>query len=240
MKEVNIVAKGAGWEFAPHKGEIWGINDLFYNYYMQHGRHINLAVEMHDYTWNFERCLKHQIRYVGKYFDEEKLRTKAESKFTSWAKMAILFNKWEIPLMSVRVYDHIPTSFAFPLQEVIERFDTDYFTCGIAYMIAYALFKEYRILNLYGCNMEAKTEWDYQKPCVEYWLGIARGMGCSITITGTWDRPLKSPCGYLYGYDIPHRVTGINFMTRRRIDDPEMRKQYNDASEHEVLICQEL
>lgn len=81
----------------------------------------------------------------------------------------------------------------FPLEKIINRFG-DYFTCTAAYQIAFALnLHEENIkeggpgidtIGLWGIDMAAAEggEYDYQKPCVEFYLGMAKGMGIKIYI----------------------------------------------------------
>ena len=201
MKSVTICGKGIGCELAPAKGEIWGINDFFYEYYKRNDRHIDLMFEMHDYTWDLDRCLRHQVDYVHQYFDDDYLIEKACRKLKIWPQMTEKINEWKIPFMSVRKYDFIPTSMEYPLEDVIKKLDSDFFSCGISYMIAYAIYKEYERIDLFGCNMEANTEWSYQRPSVEFWIGMARGRGINVKISGTDCRPLRTTNGRLYGYD---------------------------------------
>lgn len=78
-----------------------------------------------------------------------------------------------IPVISVHSYadEHIP------IQEIIEMFGSDYLKNTVSYMIAYALFKGYDKLRLYG--IDQGPEWTYiaTKPYVTHWLGIALGRG---------------------------------------------------------------
>jgi len=81
-------------------------------------------------------------------------------------------------------YDDIPCSEAFPFVEFFTRWDTGYFTSTIAYQLAYALMRdplpeEIRIL---GVDMAMDSEYQYQRPCAEYWIGRAESMGVKVHI----------------------------------------------------------
>lgn len=67
----------------------------------------------------------------------------------------------------------------FPLQEAI-AVGGDYFQCSMAYMLAGAALKIPEEIGVFACDPTGK--WAYQKPNVEYWIGIARGMGLKVTI----------------------------------------------------------
>jgi len=89
---------------------------------------------------------------------------------------------------------------SYPLQEIMDVFGTDYFTSTVAYAIAWAIFKRYDEINLYGVPMEHHTEYAYQRPCVEFWIGLGRGLGIKINIHDEHTILLKAEDGKLYGF----------------------------------------
>ncbi len=68
----------------------------------------------------------------------------------------------------------------YPIKEIIEEFGVAYFSCSIAYMIALAILRGYEEIDLYGCTTYAYEEYAYQKPCIEFWAGMAMGRGIDI------------------------------------------------------------
>lgn len=76
----------------------------------------------------------------------------------------------------------------FPFFEIRTNLSEDYYTSSIAYMIAYAISKDYEIINLYGIDMNAQDEYINQKACVLYWVGLARGLGIEVNITSDIDK----------------------------------------------------
>lgn len=102
-----------------------------------------------------------------------------------------------------------PDATPFPLNEIVARFG-DYFTCTAAYMIAFALYHHeldvqdgglgVSEIGLWGIDMAVGEEYAYQKPCVEYFIGVARGMGIKVFVAP------QSPVvrsNALYGFDNP-------------------------------------
>ena len=102
----------------------------------------------------------------------------------------------------------------YPIDEVLEKFPTRFFSNTIAYMIAYALLSTktvwedglrpkvvegYSKIRFYGIDMMTNTTYLQEKGGVEYWMGVALGMGVDIvntrgSATGkTWN-------GKMYGY----------------------------------------
>jgi hypothetical protein len=79
------------------------------------------------------------------------------------------------------------TYIRYPIEDIIKEFRTGYFSNGICYMIALALYKGVKELNFYGVNhtrLNMIDEYTIQKPGVDYWLGVALGRGVKCNIHG--------------------------------------------------------
>jgi hypothetical protein len=101
-----------------------------------------------------------------------------------------------------------------------ERFDIDrciavgrdYFTSSVAYEIAWALVEVRRAMQgdeadarplveevgVWGIDLVHGTEWEDQRPCAEYWLGLLEGHGIKVHIP-EGSALFKTP--FRYGYD---------------------------------------
>lgn len=66
----------------------------------------------------------------------------------------------------------------FPMDDIPVR----YFTNSVCYMIAMALLQEYDCIKLYGVNQAGLFEYMDQRRGVEFWLGMAYGMGIDVKI----------------------------------------------------------
>ena len=58
----------------------------------------------------------------------------------------------------------------------------DYFTSTIAFMLALAIHEGFGTIDLYGIDLTVGEEYDYQKPCAEFWIGLAMGRGIQVGI----------------------------------------------------------
>jgi hypothetical protein len=93
---------------------------------------------------------------------------------------------------------------AFPFDELAKKFqmfehrNECYFTNSISEMVALAIDEEFDEIHIYGVNMSHASEYSFQKPSCEYYLGLARGMGKKIFVPTESDL-CKS--FYLYGKD---------------------------------------
>lgn len=85
----------------------------------------------------------------------------------------------------------------FPFERAFQMMP--YLTSSAAYMIALAILEGATEIGVYGCDMAVDdAEYFYQRPCVEAWIGYARGLGIKVTV------PDQSPLGkstFLYGAD---------------------------------------
>ena len=87
----------------------------------------------------------------------------------------------------------------YPLQEVLNKFKTTFFSNAICYMLAYALLKGYEKIYFYGIDMMTNTTYLFEKGGVEYWMGIAHAMGVSVINTKE-SATGKTIDGKMYGY----------------------------------------
>ena len=81
-------------------------------------------------------------------------------------------------------------------QDTLKTFG-NYFTNSVSYMIALAIKQGATEIGCYGVDMATGSEYGPQRPSCEFFLGIAAGMGISITIPATADL-LKTK--FLYGF----------------------------------------
>jgi hypothetical protein len=90
----------------------------------------------------------------------------------------------------------------YPLIQIMKKFDTDYFSNTVDYSIALALYRGYREIDLYGVNMAVGGEYAFEKPGVDFWCGVAKGLGCKVRVFGKHSTILRTRDGLLYGYDM--------------------------------------
>lgn len=98
------------------------------------------------------------------------------------------------------VYKEFPDSENYPLEAIIDFVGKAYFNNTIAYMIAYALYKNPDLtdLALIGVDMAGDGEYVHQRPCCEFYLGFARARGVVIHIP---DICQITKATHLYGFE---------------------------------------
>lgn len=78
-------------------------------------------------------------------------------------------------------YAEVPGAQSYPFAEVAETTGA-YWCSSIAYAMALAIHEGAEEIGLYGIDMRGTEEWGYQKPNMEYLIGLARGKGIKVHI----------------------------------------------------------
>ena len=81
-----------------------------------------------------------------------------------------------VPLYMQEMYFDNVTEYPF------DEMAITYFNSSIAYMIALAIHEGAETIGVYGVDMKASDEYAYQKPNVEYLIGLAQGLGIEIIL----------------------------------------------------------
>ena len=177
-----MVGTGNGWENLPLKSDhtIFCLNDFIFAEKYQ---------------------IQPDLLAIMDLLDE---KPKIVSGIDNLGEVVSRINKMGIPLVAPYKYAEIPLSEAFPLEEAAKKFGTLYFSNTIAYMVCYALLQGAKEIEFFGVNQAGAHEYTEEKGSVEYWIGIAVGMGVKVTINGKDSQLLKHKGRYgkniLYGY----------------------------------------
>jgi hypothetical protein len=161
--------------------QVWGLNDL------------------HRWVGN--------TRWDG-WFDVHDDKTiEAAEEHVAWLREEHPFPVW---MFNPR--PEWPSSAQFPVDDLKARFGT-YFTNSISWMVAFAITQvewaagDGAEIGIYGVDMAVGGkdggEYGFQRPSCEYFIGLARGMGITVTVAAASDL-LKS--ADVYGEDNPLRV----------------------------------
>jgi hypothetical protein len=120
------------------------------------------------------------------------------------------------PIYMLDVEPQIPMSVKFPLTRVLSIADRGYFTSTAAYMVALAISEGFEEIAAYGIDCTVGTEYEVQKPCLEWWLGIAMGRGIKVTIPTT-SALLKA--AFMYGYEPTRKWPRVLKASEQFLDD---------------------
>ena len=190
MKTVHIVGMGLGWGLCPYEGEIWTVNRscLFRKssliFYVDRGLLKDTDKNDPEAVAFLEKCISNDLDSLERVEDVVMRVVKEEGS----------------PVITTREFDDIPECIAYPLGEIVEKYGCDCFGNSTDFMVAYALYMGYTDINLYGINMDKDNQRGYEKAPLSFWLGMAMGDGCKITIHGKISELLVTDTGYIYGY----------------------------------------
>lgn len=110
-----------------------------------------------------------------------------------------------VPIVTSRPHPDYPSLEAFPLIEVLNKFQYGYFNSTAAYAVAYAMWLGVEKISLFGCDYTYPNAHDAEKgrACVEFWLGKAheRGIGIMVPKASTLLDAIHTQRERFYGYD---------------------------------------
>ena len=171
MKEVTILGMGATMIKCRYDGEIWGVNKVY----------------------TMAKRLDKLFITDSRYYPDGK---------PSWNFDEL--NKLDIPIVSLHLFKEIKKLVHYPYHRIVERFNgmgSEFFTNSICYMIAYALYKNYEKIKMYGIDMATSMEYILERGGIEYWVGRAEGMGVKVENT-KGSMVCKTPMGIPYGHKL--------------------------------------
>jgi hypothetical protein len=100
----------------------------------------------------------------------------------------------EVPLYMQEAYFTGATK--YPFEEVEKSIGLPYWNSSIAYAMAMAIHDGAEEIGIFGVDMRADDEYGYQKPNLEYLVGVAVGKGIKVTI------PEESPLCKFSGFGV--------------------------------------
>jgi hypothetical protein len=79
----------------------------------------------------------------------------------------------------------VPASTAFPVEAILEKyapFAAYFMTSTLSYMVALAMLSGADEIGLWGVDMSATEEWEFQRSGCHFWLCMAEHMGIKVTL----------------------------------------------------------
>lgn len=118
-----------------------------------------------------------------------------------WARMSRLFEMHDQRLLDSRhskrsagykdrlkessilyMQEALDNAIRYPFDDVAESIGQSYWNSSIAYAMALAIHENAEEIAVYGVDMDGTDEYFYQRPNMEYLIGLARGKGIKVTI----------------------------------------------------------
>jgi predicted RNA methylase len=165
MKSVAIVGGAeATAQFAPFNDpdwEIWGLA-----WHTASLERIDLLFDIHDPGFKAEAPYR-------LHYNSHKNKTYIDK-----------VNASGIPIMcDPKALESFKNGVPYPLGAVRAGMPKrDFLECTVSYMVAYAIFKGYKRIGLWGCHFTGKDEYLFQLPSLTWLLGYAEARGIEIVV----------------------------------------------------------
>jgi len=101
------------------------------------------------------------------------------------------------PIYMQDQFADVPASIKFPLDEIERDLGINYYCSSISYMLGLAAWMGYKEVGMYGVEMASDTEYKYQRPNGEFWIGFMMGRGVKIHLP----KEANLLRGQRYGFD---------------------------------------
>ena len=199
--------------------EIWGLNQLYMTF--------NASQNLPPIVKNCDRWF--QIHHRNTY-DANILRDHSHHTWMTEQK--------DFPIYMQEKNPEIPMSVRFPKEKIMEEFG-NYFTNSISWEIALAIQEGFKKIYLYGVDMATHSEYAYERPSVEYFLGWAKGRGIDIIVPQKCDL-LKTMWLYPYEDSAPFRTKCNSRLTELTKRANQMHGQEQQAHDQRVTAIGKL
>lgn len=214
---IALVGHGSGKTIVKKLGvdRTWGINAL--NLFIP----CDLLFSMHQWPERFD------------FWGEGPDRERKKQATLDGLKMA---DKGGTPVFACHTWDAHPCIVPYPIDEVVEFYGIDYFSCSAAYALAYAGYTG-GIGRVSLCGITGRENSADQHPCIAYWCGRLNGMGIETISYGGGSDILRTEIQeqapvsrqWRYGYD--HHPPGADkeFTLHLELWHDEMRQSQQEA-----------
>ena len=129
----------------------------------------------------------------------------------------------QCPIYMIHPVHCVPMSVAYPKDEILEKYSPFFFTSSLSWMFALALEqKGVTDIGLWGVDMSAQEEWEFQRSGCHYFIDLAKRRGINVHIPPESDL-LRPPT--LYGF---REVDPMHIKLQSRVE--ELQAHVNKAS----------
>ncbi len=159
------------------------------------------------------------------------------------AAMLPWIKKSKVPVVTSRAHPDYPALVDYPLEDVLNHLQYDYFNSTAAYAVAFAIHIGASKISVFGMDFSYANTHQAEKgrACVEYWLGQAQARGIELAVpkNSSLLDARHSRAERLYGYDCvdvqfnmqPDGMVKLEFPNRATLPTAEaIEKQYDHSA----------
>ena len=166
VSEITILGTAPSRDLYNFECETWGVCGAyaFKESMLEAGKPFHMEkLFITDYLFSPQGALHFDLRRIQRTMDEYGMKV--------------------ITLHPMQLGSYKIKTTKYPIKRIIKKFNVDYFSSTICYVMAYALDKNIKKINLHGVDMTTKQEYFLQKAGVEYWIGRANQLGVDVFIS---------------------------------------------------------
>jgi hypothetical protein len=130
------------------------------------------------------------------------------------------------PVLTAEVVDELPTGLRYPFEYMLEKHGPYHFTSSLAWMLALAIECKPKAIGLWGVDMAANTEYAFQRPGCQHFIGLAMNEGIDVILPPESD--LMRPTT-LYGVS-EYNPRFIKLLARKREFEQRIANANNQAT----------
>lgn len=188
--------------------------------------------------WSFSASNHDKLPRINQWFELHSLADLTSERWAFWAKdyLAWLASAQFIVWMQER-NTHVPGALQFPKDAIVSTFGGTFFTSTVAWMMAMAIKLEVEEIGLYGVDMTAGSEYEYERPGCQYFISLARSKGIKVTLPPQSDLDHRIP---LYGFDdaspIAIKLKTHSYELRDRIAELDRNIANLDAQRAKMML----
>ena len=163
-------------------------------------------IDFADEIWALNmasNCFNHD---VVMWFDDLKQQFDFKPDLIKW-----LARRGRPVVTATRHPDLVPNSYDFPIDDIarmgVQFFGKPYLNNGVAMSIAYAMWKDVKLLKIYGADFSYPGR-DYAesgRACTECWVTVAIGRGMQVQLASRTSLMDIVKDHSVYGYDEAHQ-----------------------------------
>lgn len=86
------------------------------------------------------------------------------------------------PVITSQPIASVPNSAPLPFRELIDKYGPYHFTSSVAWMLATAIEMKPRAIGLWGIDMAASSEYAFQRPGCQHFIGLAMQLGIEVIL----------------------------------------------------------
>lgn len=104
------------------------------------------------------------------------------------------------PVYLIEPSQAIPKGLRYPREEMTEQFGPYFWSSSLSWMLALAISQKPEAIGLWGVDMSANEEYQYQRPGCHHFLQVAKDRGIQVELPDQSDLlRAPSPYGYVFG-----------------------------------------